>query len=75
MVQIMLEKSASQIPGKKFYLLLYFSNFFLWNYFFYSQSDYSKNEPLPFDLWRVRYKIGQIIAIPQIHSILHFLNL
>ena len=31
----------------------------------YFQSDYSKNEPFSFDLWSVRYKIGQIIAIPK----------
>ena len=75
MVQIILEKSASQIPGKRVLFAALFSHFFLWNHFFYFQSDYSKNEPLSFDLWSVRYKIGQIIAIPQIHSILHFLNL
>ena len=27
---------------------------------------------MSFDFWRVRYKIGQIIAIPQIHSIFIF---
>ena len=31
----------------------------------YFQSNYSKNEPFSFYLWRVRYKINQIIAIPK----------
>ena len=74
MVQIMLEKSVSQIPGKEFY----FCSIFLISSYGITFSSFKviiKKKPLPFDLWRVRYKIGQIIAIPQIHSILHFLNL
>ena len=64
-MQIELEKYASQIPGKRVLFAALFFTFLQSNLSSYFQSDYSKNEPFSFDLWSVKYKIGQIIAIPK----------
>ena len=74
-MQIVQEMTASQTHE---YIVLFVALFFTFlqsNLSCYFQSDYSTNEPLSIGWSRMKYKICQIIAIPQIHSIFYFRKL